>query len=149
MLVGSGTFSMSATGTTSGRLGMSGTLSGYAYYEFPDAYTGAIVPAYGVKIRAPVVQLKTGVTMATGSLARFGTDSSGGGRMTIYDDLEGLVDIEDELDDGGTVDVMLWTDDVDRDMPAQRVRIKSTRLNRWGMNGSRARLVCIVQEVAE
>lgn len=138
-------FDISATGTTMGRLGLTGTLSGSNEYTFPSAYIGAVVPDYGANARSAMVQVKPGKASATGAGALTAGLEAAGGRISLFDDLSDVVDIAAELDAGGTYDAAVFSSD--DEMPLVRLRVKGVQIVRWGMLASNARTVARCVEV--
>ena len=144
-MVGPATFSVAATGTTLGRLGMTGTLSGAASYTFPSAYTGAVVPDYGVRAKSQLVTLADGAASSTGATGRAGELKSGSASLFAFDDFSDVFTISANLDQGETYDAHVWRDD-DRP-PLVRLRVRSVHLIRWGRSNDKARIEARCAEV--
>ena len=138
-------FSLAATGTTMGRLGLTGTLSASNEYTFPSAYAGGVIPDYGANARSAMIQVKPGKAAATGAGALSAGLEAAGARVNLFDDLAGVVDLAAELDAGGTYDAAVFSDD--DEMPLVRLRVRGIQLMRWGMLASNARVVARCVEV--
>lgn len=144
-MVGGSVFTVAATGTTEGRLGLSGTLSGAAAYTFPSSYTGAVIPDYGLRAQSAAITVEDGVSTSTGATARTGGLKSGGGRIFAFDDFSDVFTLSADLDEGETYDAHVWRDD---DFPPLvRLRVRSVRIVRWGAVNNKARLEARCVEV--
>lgn len=141
-------FELAATGTTQARLGLAGSLTGTAV-TFPDPIPSAILPAYGAKLKSSVVKLDKGSSLLGGG---FGFNKGRGkvrGRLTLYDTLVNTSTFADTLADGGTFDVgLMRTDNATNVMTVERVRIRTSRVQRWGRLGSSGRVRCSVEGVS-
>jgi hypothetical protein len=144
-MVGPSTFSVAATGTTMGRLGMTGTLSGAASYTFPSTYTGGVLPDYGLRAKSPMVTVDDGAATSTGATGRTGQLKSGSARLFVFDDFADVFTLSADLDQGETYDAHVWRDD---DWPPiVRLRVRSVHVVRWGRSNDKARIEARCAEV--
>ena len=137
-MVGPSVFSVAATGTTLGRLGMTGTLSGAAQYTFPSAYTGALLPDYGVRAKSRLIDVDDGAATTTGATGRAGALKSGGATLFAFDGFSDVFTITADLDAGETYDAHVWRDD-DRP-PLVRLRVRSVSVLKWGKTNQNIRV---------
>ena len=145
-IVGNAVITITVTGTTMGRLGMTGALSGSTGYTFPTAYAGGVIASDGIGVHTPVIKTKKGRAMATGGAAFRGAFSGGKGRLRAYDGLGDVVTLVGTLEAGGTYDAAIFRLD---DMPIlTRFRVRAVARTRWGMLGSNARVRASLVEVS-
>lgn len=144
-MVGPSNFTVTANGTTEGRMGLSGALTGAAEYTFPGAYSGAVVPDYGIRTKAPMVAVDDGAATSTGATARTGGLKSSGASLFAFDDFSDVFTISADLDQGETYDAHVWRND-DRP-PLVRFRVRSVVIHRWGVANNQARLEARCVEV--
>jgi hypothetical protein len=141
-------FQLAATGTTQARLGLTGTVTGTAV-TFPNPVPSAILPAYGAKLITSVVKLDKGASLLGGG---FGFNKGRGkvrGRLTLYDTLANTSTFADTFADGGTFDVgLMRTDNATNVMTVERIRIRTSRVQRWGRLGSSGSVHCSVESVS-
>tara|TARA_R100000655_G_scaffold24510_1_gene49608 strand:- start:7233 stop:7889 length:657 start_codon:yes stop_codon:yes gene_type:complete len=144
-MTGPSTFSVTGTGTTEARMGLSGALSGASEYTFPGAYTGAVIPGYGLRTKSPMVSVSDGSATSTGANASTGGAKSSGASLFAFDDFSGVFTISASLDQGETYDAHIWRDD-DRP-PLVRLRVRSVSIRRWGVANNQARIEARCVEV--
>ena len=143
-------FDVSASGTTQARLGLTGTLTGATSYTFPVAIPSMLLPAYGAKLRTPVIRMDKGSALLAGGLGFNKGPGDVRGRLELFDTLANSSTFADTLADGGTYDVgIMRTDDATNVMTVERVRIRTSAVQRWGRLGSSGRVVCSVSGVSE
>ena len=133
-------FDVVATGTTMGRLGLTGALTGASSYTFPLAVPSTLAPSIGIGSAGAEVALSPGVALAAGGGARYGTLAGAGKTITVYGTMAEVVAANASLDDGKTYDLTMWAE------RSHRIRVRSTKLERWTRGGERAR--CVVDAVA-
>ena len=142
-------FQLAATGTSQARLGLTGSLTGTSI-TFPDVIPSAILPAYGAFLKSAVLKIDRGKPLLGGGGLGF-TKGQGSvrGRLTLYDTLVNTSTFADTLADGGTFDVgIMRTDNATNVMTVERVRIRTSRVQRWGRLGSSGRVRCAVDSVS-
>lgn len=136
-------FTLTATTTTATRLGLStGTYTGATQYTAASAHTGGAYPSVGMGARLRGLTVPMGAPMSDGATGwSGGRGDVGGGTVTMHGTLAELVTLRDTLDDGETWDV--WR----AGTVLERVRVRSTRLDRYGRLQSQGQLVLSVTEV--
>jgi len=143
------TFAIAATGTTDTKTGLTLILHGSSSYTFPTAIPSALLPAYGAKLRTPFLKVGRGRTTYSGGTGfTLGPDKVAG-NLTLFDTLVNSSTFADTLADGGTFDVgIMRTDNATNVMTVERVRIRTSRVQRWGRLGSSGRVRCAVDSVS-
>lgn len=143
------TFAIAATGYTPLKTGLSADQSGSSSYTFPAAIPNAILPAYGAQIRSTLIGVKRGSSLLDGGAGFSKGRRDIRGRMTLYDTLVNSSTFADTLADGGTYDVgIMRTGDSTNVMTVERIRIRTSSVERWGRLGDSGRVVCSVQGVS-
>lgn len=102
-----GVFSLTATGTTEARLGLTGALSAAAGYTFPNVYSDSLVPDRGAHLDGAEFMLDGGVSMSDGSGARAPQFGSPTRTLFIHDDAADQMAHQALLDAGGTWDLLI------------------------------------------
>jgi hypothetical protein len=101
------TFSLTATGTTEARLGLSGTISGSSEYVFGSAMANPLVPDRGAALDGANLALSDGGSISDGSNARAPWMTGTSRTLSIYDDAADLMAHQALLDEGGIWDLVM------------------------------------------
>ena len=142
-------FDIASTGTTPVNTGLTANQSGASSYTFPDVIPYSILPAYGAQIRSKLIGVKNGSSLLAGGLGFNKGPLDIRGRMTLYDTLANSSTFANTLADGGTYDVgIMRTNDSTNVMTVERIRIRTSSVQRWSELGDSGRVVCSVQGVS-
>ncbi len=142
------TFAIAATGTTDTLTGLDDE-SGSSSYTFRSPIPGAILPAYGARIRTPITGATKGASLLAGGYGFTEGALKLTGRLTLYDTLANSSTFADTLAGGGVYDVgIMRTDDSTDVMTVERFIVRTSMVGRWGRLGSSGRVVCAVQGVS-
>lgn len=143
------TFSIAATGTTATKTGLTATQSGSDGYTFPTVTPDAIVPRYGARLSVAMAQRSKGATMLSGGTGYTKAAKSATGNLTLFDTLASASTFADTLSSGGTYDVgVMRTADATDVMTVERVRIRTSAVQRWNELGTTGRTICAIQGVS-
>jgi len=143
------TFAIAATGTTDTKTGLTADQSGSSSYTFPTAIPSALLPAYGAKLRSKLLGRKKGSSLLAGGFGFTKGAQKVTGILSLFDTLPNSTTFADTLADGGTFDVgIMRTDNVTNVMTVERVRIRTSSVQRWSELGDSGRVLCSIQGVS-
>tara|TARA_Y100001963_G_scaffold155044_1_gene245168 strand:+ start:4097 stop:4753 length:657 start_codon:yes stop_codon:yes gene_type:complete len=143
------TFAIAATGTTAANTGLTANQSGSSAYTFPTAIPSTLLPAYGARMRSPVVGATKGSALLAGGYGFTKGALKLTGRLTLYDTLANSSTFADTLAAGGVYDIGIMRTNNSTDvMTVERFIIRTSMVGRWGRLGSSGRVVCAVQGVS-
>ena len=143
-------FDMAATGTTVAKTGLTANSSSVYSVIFPTAIPSSILPAYGIRVRTPLVGMTKGKSLLSGGLGFNKGRSKIGGSMALFDTLAKSSTFADTLAAGGVYDFsVLRTNDATNVTTVERLMIRAPGVSRWSALGNSGRVLCVVQGVSE
>lgn len=97
-LTGTATFDLTVTSNTATRTGLTGSYTGATTYTAAGAYTGAYVPAYGLRLNGMMLATSRTSLVGDGTGGVSPIQEAAGGRLVVWDDEIGYPTLGDEHD---------------------------------------------------